>query len=62
MEQFDKKITNQEIYKKFCRYFGPSAALEYRPLDVESVKEKAGIMVWLKNGDLVLYFPTNAVF
>lgn len=62
MKPSDTKITNQDIYKKFCGYFGSSAALEYRPLDMESVKDKVGIMVWLKNGDLVLYFPSNAVF
>lgn len=52
----DRRITNQDIYKKFCEYFGSSLATNYRPFDLDFAKGMVGITVWLKNGDLVFYF------
>lgn len=48
-----------EVFKKFlkCRILEIS---DYRPIEdmyTESIKDKAGIIVWFENGDTMLYYP-----
>lgn len=52
----ETKITSQDVYKKFCEYFGSSLATDYRPFDSDFAEGMVWITVWLKNGDLVFLF------
>ena len=54
-------MTNGEIYDKFRQAYKAQVNVnDYRPiapLYTEDLKDKVGIVVWLDNGDTLLYFP-----
>lgn len=51
-------MTWGDIYKQFTKEFPKAAATDYRPY-VEGYLpfRRPGIIVWLKNGDVIAYFP-----
>lgn len=56
-------MTNYEAYRKFKEAFIESDhcpyAVDYRPLASAFVKGREGITIWLDNGDVILYFPSQ---
>ena len=54
-------MTWGDIYKQFTKEFPKAEATDYRPY-VEGYLpyRRLGIIVWLKNGDVLAYFPKNA--
>ena len=51
--------TYGEIFKEFNEKYYSNEIDDYRPFDSEFIKDKSGIVVWLKNGDIVAYFPKS---
>ena len=51
-------MTWGDIYKQFTKEFPKAEATDYRPY-VEGYLpfRRPGIIVWLKNGDVIAYFP-----
>ena len=49
--------TNGEIFKDFCKEYPSIKVDDYRPLDLEYVKDLEGIAVFTDNGDIFFYFP-----
>ena len=52
-------MTNGEILQTFIEEH-PSMKdklADYRPLCLDFVHEKEGVVIWLKNDDIILYFP-----
>lgn len=58
-KQSQKLLTNENIYHKFVETYPKLLIDDYRPLSVESTGNKVGITIWLKNGDVIHYFPKN---
>ena len=54
-------MTWGDIYKQFKQEYHKTEVSDYRPF-VEGYLpwRRAGIIVWLKNGDVLAYFPKNA--
>ena len=52
-------MTNAEILDMFCNEHPEMSkqVKDYRPLDLEFVKGRVGITIWLSNDDIILYFP-----
>lgn len=48
--------TNGEIFKDFCNKYPDIKVEDYRPLDLEFVKDLEGIAVFTDNGDIFFYF------
>ena len=53
--------TYGEIFKEFKDKYPIPKVEDYRPFDSEFIKDKSGIVVWLKNGDMVAYFPKSNI-
>ena len=51
-------MTWGDLYKQFCKKFPKSKAIDYRPF-VEGLlpTRRPGIIVWLENGDVLVYIP-----
>jgi len=52
-------MTNGDIFKLFKERFPELEVDDYRPLDHAFAEERSGITIWLKNGDMLLYFPNT---
>lgn len=53
-------MTNQKLFDHFKRTFPCSEIEDYRPFsDMFIPINKQGIVIWLKNGDTIFYFPSN---
>lgn len=56
-------MTNYKVYRKFRETFIDSdhcpGAVDYRPLASAFVEDREGITIWLDNGDVILYFPSQ---
>ena len=53
-------MTNKQIFKNFIDTFWNFPISDYRPLVplyYDDLKNKEGIVVHLKNGDTIVYFP-----
>lgn len=50
-------MTNRDILDIFESRYPDIKVDDYRPLWDEFVKDKEGITIWLKNGDMLMYFP-----
>ena len=50
-------ITNGDIFNKFKTDYPDLEVKDYRPMHLDFVRGRIGIVVWLKNGDILLYFP-----
>lgn len=53
--------TYNQILDEFEQKYSIKEILDYRPFDTEFIKDKSGIVVWLKNGDTVVYFPKSII-
>lgn len=51
--------TYEEILTEFKQKYSIEDIDDYRPFDYEFIKGKSGIVVWLKNGDMVIYYPKS---
>ena len=53
-----RSMTWGDLYKQFCKKFPKSKAVDYRPF-VEGLlpTRRPGIIVWLENGDVLVYIP-----
>ena len=60
-------MTYGEIYKKFCETVKNLDIEDYRPdvsmhmNDINILPEGAGIRIWMKNGDGILYYPSEVL-
>ena len=59
-------MTYGEIYKKFCETIKNVDIEDYRPDELMYTKdikalEGAGIRIWLKNGDSIIYYPSEVI-
>ncbi len=60
-------MTYGEIYKKFCETVKNLDIEDYRPdvsmhmNDINNLPEGAGIRIWMKNGDGILYYPSEVL-
>ena len=58
-------MTYGEIYKKFLETIKNMDTEDYRPdvlmhkEDIKALPEGAGIRIWMKNGDSILYYPSE---
>ena len=54
-------MTWGEIYRQFKKEYPKTEVSDYRPF-VEGYlpRRRPGIIVWLKNGDVLAYLPKNA--
>ena len=54
-------MTYGDIYKQFTQEYPKAEVTDYRPY-VEGYLpfRRPGIIVWLKNGDVLAYLPKNA--
>lgn len=51
-------MTNAEILKIFTKKYPNAEVSDYRPIaGIHIPEEHAGIIIWLKNGDILIYFP-----
>ena len=53
-------MTNKEIFNQFTKLFPQVEIKDYRPLEpiyYEDLKNKEGIIIYLKNDDRSVYFP-----
>ena len=53
--------TYGEIFKEVKEKYSFDEIDDYRPFDSEFIKDKSGIICWLKNGDMVAYFPKSNI-
>lgn len=50
--------TYNELFKQFIKKYPGMKAVDYRPFSKFYVPfDRAGIVVWLDNGDVVVYLP-----
>lgn len=56
-----KYKTYGEIFKEVKEKYSFDEIDDYRPFDSEFIKDKSGIICWLKNGDMVAYFPNSNI-
>ena len=52
-------MTYIEMLNKFNEEFPDAEVSDYRPSYDEFVKNKTGIILWLTNGDTIVYFPKD---
>lgn len=58
-------MTYNDIYQKFRETVVVSDIEDYRPdvlmhtKDIKALPEGAGIRIWMKNGDSILYYPSE---
>lgn len=53
-------MINQKLFNLFKRTFPCSEVEDYRPFsDMFIPMNKQGIIIWLKNGDTIIYFSSN---
>ena len=58
-------MTYNQIFQKFRETVVVSAIEDYRPdvsvhtKGIKSLPEGAGIIIWMKNGDSILYYPSE---
>ena len=58
-------MTYNDIYQKFRETVVVSNVEDYRPdvlmhtKDIKALPEGAGIRIWMKNGDGILYYPSE---
>lgn len=50
-------MTFIEVLNKFSDEFPQAEVDDYRPLADLFIRDKVGIVVWLKNGDMIVYCP-----
>ena len=50
-------MTNGQLFNKFKEDYPGLEVEDYRPMHLDFVRDRIGITVWLKNGDILLYFP-----
>ena len=50
-------ITNGDLFNKFKTDYPDLEVEDYRPFHLDFVGDRLGITIWLKNGDILLYFP-----
>lgn len=50
-------MTNEEIMNQFAEKYPDMNFIDYRPLIMDYVEGKEGIIIWLDNGDCIIYFP-----
>lgn len=50
-------MTNEELYKLFCKSYPEVQPIDYRPADPVFVKGIIGITIWTSFGDVILFFP-----
>ena len=50
-------MTYIEVLNKFNDEFPHADIDDYRPLSELFIKNKVGITIWLKNGDMIVYCP-----
>ena len=53
--------TYGEILKEVKEKYSFDEIDDYRPFDSAFIKDKSGIICWLKNGDMVAYFPKSNI-
>lgn len=53
--------TYGEILKEIKEKYSFDEIDDYRPFHSEFIKDKSGIICWLKNGDMVAYFPKSNI-
>ena len=49
--------TNGELFEMYKNNMPERKPIDYRPLSWKFTPKTPGIVVWLDNGDIVLYFP-----
>ena len=56
-----KSVTWGDLYKRFVKEYPGTKAVDYRPF-VEGLlpTRRSGIIVWLDNGDVLVYMPKVA--
>ena len=60
-------MTYGEIYKKFCETIINMDIEDYRPdvlmhtEDIKKLPDGAGIRIWMKNGDSIIYYPSEVL-
>ena len=60
-------MTYSEIYKKFCKTIKKVDIEDYRPNvlmhkeDIKMLPDGAGIRIWMKNGDSIIYYPSEVL-
>ena len=53
-----ESMTWGDLYKKFCKKFPKSKAIDYRPfVEWYLPTHRPGIIVWLENVDVLVYIP-----
>lgn len=50
-------MTNEKLIRLFKQRFPDIDVDDFRPWSIELVKGRFGITVYLKNGDILQYFP-----
>ena len=50
-------MTNQKLINLFRERFPDIDIDDARPYDIELIKGRVGITIYLKNGDILQYFP-----
>ena len=54
----NRKMTNKEILDKFINTYPSIQINDYRPICHQLfTEERQGITIWLKNGDIIEYYP-----
>ena len=54
-------MTFKECLDKFHKSFPLAEIDDYRPVYYGFQENKEGMTIWLKNGDMVVYFPKQEV-
>ena len=49
--------TYEELLEEFKVKYAFGEIEDYRPFDNDFVKGKTGIVVWMKSGDVLVYYP-----
>ena len=51
--------TYEEILREFKNKYSGAEIDDYRPFNSNWVSGRSGVVAWLKNGDMVAYFPKS---
>lgn len=51
-------MTSGDLYNRFAKEYPKAKAIDYRPFVEKYLPtRRPGIIVWLKNGDVLVYMP-----
>ena len=50
-------MTYSEMYSMFIRKFKTMKPDDYRPVMNGDIPTTPGITIWMKNGDIIVYYP-----